>query len=104
MARDVQRIPAQPFEPEGVMAGLGRKLMWGLVGGVAMRAARGATRGALHTRMGAARLPRRVRRQRNLQTALLMAVGTGVVMAVADVLSEQGKTAARAAPPPERRK
>jgi hypothetical protein len=39
-----------------------------------------------------------------MQTALLMAVGTGVVMAVADVLSEQGKTAARAAPPPETRK
>lgn len=86
------------------MAGLGRKLMWGLVGGAAMKAARGATRSALHTRAGAARLPRPVRRQRNLQSALLMAVGTGVVLAIADVLSEQGKTAARAAPPPETRK
>jgi hypothetical protein len=85
------------------MAGLGRKLMWGLMGGAAMRAARGATRSALHTRMGAARLPRPVRRQRNMHSALLMALGTGVVMAVADVLSEQGKTAARAAPPPESR-
>ncbi|MFL5384287.1 MAG: hypothetical protein ACJ8GN_17330 [Longimicrobiaceae bacterium] len=86
------------------MAGLGRKLMWGLVGGAAMRAARGATRSALHTSMGSTRLPRPVRRQRNMQSALLMAVGTGVVMALADVLSEQGKTAARAAPPPERRR
>jgi hypothetical protein len=86
------------------MAGLGRKLMWGLVGGAAMKAARGATRSALHTRSGAARLPRRVRRQRNLQSALLMAVGTGVVLGLADMLSEQGKAAARAAPPPERRK
>jgi len=77
--------------------------MWGLVGGAAMKAARGATRSALHTRAGAARLPRTVRRQRNLQSALLMAVGTGVVLGLADMLSEQGKAAARAAPPPERR-
>ncbi|HET7234674.1 MAG TPA: hypothetical protein VFJ16_31970 [Longimicrobium sp.] len=78
---------------------LGRKMMWALVGGAAMKAARGATRDALHTRQGAARLPRPVRRQRNLQTALLMAVGTGAMMAVADVLQEQGKTAARAREP-----
>src|SRR3954452_23930264 len=86
------------------MAGLGGQLMWGLVGGAAMKAARGATRSALHTQMGAARLPRRVRRQRNMQTALLMAVGAGVVRAAAAVLSEQAKTAARAAPPPETKK
>lgn len=83
--------------------GFGRKLLWGLVGGAAMKAARGATRSALHTRVGATRLPMRVRKQRNLQSALLMAVGTGVVLAVADILSEQGKAAARAAPPPETR-
>ena len=81
------------------MAGLGRKLMWAVLGGAAMKAARGATRDALHTRAGATRLPRPVRRQRNMQTALLMAVGTGVVMALADVLQEQGKTAARARQP-----
>ena len=78
---------------------LGRKVMWAVVGGAAMKAARGFTRDALHTRQGAARLPRPVRRQRNLQTALLMAVGTGALMAVADVLQEQGKTAARAREP-----
>jgi len=73
--------------------------MWAMLGGAAMKAARGATRDALHTNYGAARLPRPVRRQRNLQTALLMAVGTGALMAVADVLQEQGKTAARAREP-----
>jgi len=78
---------------------LGRKVMWAVLGGAAMKAARGATRDALHTRYGAARLPHPVRRQRNLQSALLMAVGTGVVMAVADMLQEQGKTAARAREP-----
>lgn len=78
---------------------LGRKMMWAVVGGAAMKAARGFTRDALHTRQGGARLPRPVRRQRNLQTALLMAVGTGALMAVADVLQEQGKTAARAREP-----
>ena len=82
------------------MANLGRKVMWAVIGGAAMKAARGATRSALHTRYGNTRLPHPVRRQRNLQTALLMAVGTGAMRAVADVLSEQGKTAARAAPPP----
>lgn len=84
--------------------GLGRKLAWGLLGGAAMKAARGATRSALHTRRGTTRLPRSVRVQRNLHTALMMAVGTGVVLAVADVLSEQGKAAARAAPPPGSRR
>jgi hypothetical protein len=78
---------------------LGRKVMWAVLGGAAMKAARGVTRDALHTSYGAARLPRPVRRQRNLQTALLMAVGTGALLAIADVLQEQGKTAARAREP-----
>lgn len=86
------------------MADLGRKLMWAVIGGAAMKAARGATRGALHTRAGTTKLPGPVKRQRNLQTALLLAVGTGALLAVADVLQEQGKAAARAAPPPGFRK
>ena len=78
------------------MAGFGRKVMWAVLGAAATKTARSMTRQALHTRGGATRLPRPVKRQRNLQSALLMALGTGVVMAVADTLSEQGKTAARA--------
>jgi len=78
---------------------LGRKLMWAVIGGAAMKAARGFTRDALHTRYGTTRLPRPVREQRNLETALLMAVGTGALMALADVMQEQGKTAARAREP-----
>jgi len=78
---------------------LGRKLMWAVIGGAAMKAARSFTRDALHTRYGTTRLPRPVREQRNLETALLMAVGTGALMALADVMQEQGKTAARAREP-----
>lgn len=79
---------------------IGRKLMWAVLGTVASKTARSMTRSALHTRGGSTRLPFGVKRQRNLHSALVMALGTGVVMAVADMLSEQGKTAARAAPPP----
>lgn len=78
---------------------IGRGIMWAVLGTVASRAARGLTRQALHSRVGAPRLPHGVRRQRNLETALVMAVGTGALMAVADVLSEQGKVAARARAP-----
>jgi hypothetical protein len=78
---------------------MGRKLAWAVLGGVTMKAARGLTRRALHTRAGTSRLPRRVRGKRNLQTALVMAVGTGVVMALADTLQEQGNTAARVREP-----
>lgn len=85
------------------MASIGRKLMWAVLGTVASKTARNLTRGALHTRSGAPRLPQPVRRQRNLETALLMALGTGALMAVTDVLSEQSKTAARARPQPASR-
>jgi urease accessory protein UreE len=34
-----------------------------------------------------------------METALLLALGTGVVLALGDVLSEQTKTAARVRPP-----
>lgn len=81
--------------------GIGRKLLWTALGGFTMKTARNVTRNALHDRMGAARLPNRVRRQRNMESALLLAAGTGVVMALADVLQEQGKTAARARKPAE---
>lgn len=78
------------------MASIGRKVLWAVVGNVAMKAARSTTRDALHTRRGATRLPQTVRRKSGMGSALMMAVGTGVVMALADVLGEQGKKAARA--------
>lgn len=80
---------------------IGRKIMWGVLGAVASRAARSLTRQALHSRSGAPRLPGRVRHQRNLQTAVVMALGTGALMAVTEVLSEQGKVSARARPHPD---
>lgn len=81
------------------MANIGRKLLWAAVGGVATRTARSLTRKALYQQDGATRLPTPVRRSRNMETALIMAVGTGVLLAVTDMLNDQGKTAARARAP-----
>jgi hypothetical protein len=50
----------------------------------------------MHTEHGAPRLPYRVRRRSGLGTAIVLAAGTGALMALADVLNEQGKDAARA--------
>jgi hypothetical protein len=81
------------------MASLGRKLMWAVVGGAVTKTARSMTRNALTTPGGAPRLPTPVRRSRNMETALLLALGTGVVLALGDVLSEQTKTTARVKQP-----
>jgi hypothetical protein len=81
------------------VANLGRKLLWAVVGGVASKTARGMTRKALYHEDGAPRLPTPVRRSRNLETALVMAVGTGVLLAVTDMLNDQGKASAGARPP-----
>lgn len=77
------------------MANLSRKIMWALVGTAASRVVRSRTRKAMHTEYGAPRLPRPVRRS-GFGTALALAAGTGALMALADVLNEQGKDAARA--------
>lgn len=78
------------------MAGkLARKLMWAVAGTVASRAVRGATRSAMHTRLGAPRLPRPVRRRGGFATGLAWMAGASAVMAIADVLTEQGRNAAR---------
>ena len=81
------------------MANLGRKLMWAVVGGAVTKTARSMTRSALHMPGGAPRLPQPVRRSRNMEVALLLALGTGVVLALGDVLSEQTKTTARVRQP-----
>jgi len=101
VARLVHTHPAdavsQPVMREEVMA-MGRKLMWAVLGTAASKVARNMTRNAMYRKNGAPRLPRPVRRQRNLESALVMAVGTGVVMGIADMLSDQSKTAARVKP------
>lgn len=78
------------------MANLSRKLLWMVVGTAASKIVRNRTRKAMHTEYGAPRLPRPVRRSSGLGTAVLLAAGTGALMALADVLNEQGKDAARA--------
>ncbi len=74
---------------------IGRKLAWALLGTVTSKMVRTATRRAMHTPGGATRLPMPVRRRSGFGTALGMAVGTGAVMAIADVLKEQGKLSAQ---------
>ena len=78
------------------MANLSRKILWALVGTAASKVVRSRTRKAMHTEYGAPRLPSPVRRRSGFGTALALAAGTGALMALADVLNEQGKDAARA--------
>jgi hypothetical protein len=78
------------------MGTLGGKLMWAVAGGAVSKMARGYTRSALHKDDGVPRLPRKARRQSGLGMMLGWAVATGVILAIADVLSEQGKDAAHA--------
>ena len=78
------------------MASLGRKLLWMAVGTATSKAVRGATRSALHNRSGSPKLPRTSRRRRGMGTALTWVVGASALMALADVLKEQSKDAARA--------
>jgi hypothetical protein len=74
---------------------VGRRLVWAVVGTAASKLTRRYVRRRLHTPSGATRLPRAARSRRGLGTALVFAVGTGALLAVADVLSEQGQDAAR---------
>lgn len=78
------------------MGKLGGKLMWMLAGTAASKMARKYTRKALHNDRGAPRLPRRARRESGLGMMLGWAIATGAIMALADVLSEQGKESVHA--------
>jgi hypothetical protein len=78
------------------MANLGRKVMWMVAASAASRMVRGATRGAMHDGMGRTRLPTTVRRRSGFGTGLAMAAGASALMALGDVLREQGGKAARA--------
>ena len=73
------------------MGKLAGKLLWMVAGTAASKMARKYTRGALHTRGGAPRLPRKAKRQSGVGMMLGWAIATGAIMALADVLKEQGK-------------
>lgn len=73
------------------MGKLGGKLIWMLAGTAASKMARKYTRRTLHNRSGAPRLPRKARRQSGVGMMLGWAIATGAIMALADVLKEQGK-------------
>jgi hypothetical protein len=78
------------------MAGIARKMAWGLLGAATTKATRVAARRALHNERGGPRLPSRVRRSRGLGSALVLAAGAGLVLAVSDLLREQrGETTDR---------
>jgi hypothetical protein len=68
---------------------------WGMAGAAASMLARTATRRAMHVRTGAPRLPRAVRRRNSFGTMILLAVATGVILALGDVLQEQRKRVTR---------
>lgn len=69
---------------------------WGVVGSATTMLTRRAARKAMHRRVGAPRLPRAARHNNGLAMFLVLAAATGVMFAIADVLQEQRKHAARA--------
>jgi hypothetical protein len=89
---------SQTVAQEAVVANIGRKVMWAVAGGVASKVARNMTRKAMTREGGAPRLPRTLQRRKGMEMALVMAMAGGALMAMQDVLSEQGKAAARAKP------
>ena len=67
-----------------------------IVGSATTMLARRAARRAMHRKDGEPRLPRAARDNNGFVTVLLLAVAAGALLAVADVLLEQRKNAARA--------
>jgi hypothetical protein len=76
--------------------GFARTVGLGLVASAATMAARTATRRAMTTRTGEPRLPRAAVANTGFAAILVLAVGAGVMLALADVLKEQRKHATRA--------
>jgi hypothetical protein len=73
------------------MGKLAGKLLWMVAGTAATKMARKYTRTALYNDRGAPRLPRKARRQSGVGMMLGWAIATGAIMALADVLKDQGK-------------
>lgn len=73
------------------MSNIAQHLVWGLLGATTTKMARRATRRAMHNPYGSPRLPVAARRSAGLGTTLAWAAGTGVALALADVLREQRK-------------
>ena len=66
-----------------------RALGLGLIGAAATMIARRTTRRVLHDESGAPRLPGAARRADSLTTLILIAVASGAILALGDVLQEQ---------------
>ena len=77
------------------MGKIARKMVMTVAGTVASRTVRRITRGALHTRTGTPRLPRRARGKGGLAVSLAWIAGAAAAMALADVCAEQARAAAR---------
>jgi hypothetical protein len=80
----------------GRQVGTSHNLGWGLIGAATTKLARTATRKVMHERSGAPRLPRAARRSSGLGMLLLLAAAAGAMLALGDILQEQGKQVARA--------
>ena len=74
--------------------GFARSAGLGLLASSATMLTRRTTRGAMHRRSGEPRLPNAAK-DTGVVTILLLAVGAGALLAIADVLKEQRKEAAR---------
>ena len=68
-----------------------RALGLGLIGAAATMIARRTTRRVLHDERGAPRLPRAARRGDSLTTLIVIALASGALLALGDVLQEQRK-------------
>jgi len=68
-----------------------RTVGWGMIGGATTYLTRKAIRSAMHKQSGAPRLPRTVRHDKSFGTMVLLAVATGALLALGDVLQEQRK-------------
>jgi hypothetical protein len=64
-----------------------------VIGGATTMVVRRVARGALHDSFGEPRLPGRRRNRRGLGMVLLWAAAAGIVLALADVLTEQRQEA-----------
>lgn len=76
------------------MAGIARKITWGLAGFAATKFLRSRTRKALHQKDGATRLPAAAKRRRGFGSAMMWAAGAGTLLGVADTLQDRRKEVA----------
>lgn len=76
--------------------GMAQAAGMGMLGSATTMLTRRAARRAMHRRDGAPRMPRAARQNPGFGMMLLLAAAAGAMLAIADVLLEQRKSATRA--------